>query len=72
MQIRTGPDRAGSIQVLTISVPVTHGLLPGLIVRLYLLNRSGGHTLAVEVDDLNSGSHLAVYERFVQSLEFAS
>ena len=47
-----------------------HGLIPGLTWRLYLLAYRGG-TLAIEVNDLARGNHLAEYTALVKSLRFA-
>jgi hypothetical protein len=48
-----------------------HGLIPGLTWRLYLLAFRDG-TLAIEVNDLAHGKHLAEYTTLVKRLRFAS
>ncbi len=47
-----------------------HGMIPGLRWRLYLLAFGGG-TLAIEVNDLAHGRHLAEYAALVKHLRFA-
>ena len=47
-----------------------HGLIPGLTWRLYLLAFKNG-TLAIEVNDLAHGKHLAEYTALVKHLRFA-
>jgi hypothetical protein len=49
-----------------------HGLIPGLVIRLYLL-RNGSETLAIEVDDVaGGGNHLDAYSSVVDDFGFAS
>jgi len=48
-----------------------HGMIPGLTWRLYLLSFRSG-TLAIEVNDLAHGAHLAEYAAIVKQLRFAS
>jgi hypothetical protein len=48
-----------------------HPIGPGIIVRLYLLDRSGS-TLAVEVGDLSGGTHLDGYSSVVDELHFGN
>jgi hypothetical protein len=49
-----------------------HGLIPGLVIRLYLL-RHGPDTLAIEVDDVaGGGNHLDAYSSVVDDFGFAS
>ncbi len=47
-----------------------HGVGPGMVMRLYLL-ASGGASLAVEIDDISGGMHLAEYSAFVKAFAFA-
>jgi len=47
-----------------------HGVIPGLTWRLYLLGYRRG-TLAIEVNDLAHGSHLAEYTALVKKLKFS-
>ena len=49
---------------------LTHGLIPGLAFRLYLL-RDGDKTLAVEVDDVAGGDRLADLADVAEQLRFA-
>jgi hypothetical protein len=42
-----------------------------MTIRLYLLD-TGSQTLAVEVDDLSAGEHLAKYTSLVEGLRFAN
>jgi hypothetical protein len=51
------------------STGLDHGLIPHLVLRLYLL-RYAGATLAVEVDDLHGGRDLRVYGSIVRRLRF--
>jgi hypothetical protein len=65
-------DADAGVTFITGSPPsdLEHAVIPGLAVRLYLLNRPGGDTLAVEIDDLTSRKHLSTYEPVVQTLKF--
>lgn len=47
-----------------------HGMIPGLTWRLYLLAFRNG-TLAIEVNDLAHGKHLAEYTALVKHLRFS-
>jgi hypothetical protein len=47
-----------------------HGVIPGLTWRLYLLRFRSG-TLAIEVNDLAHGRHLAEYAALVRKLKFS-
>ena len=51
------------------STGLDHGLIPHLVLRLYLL-RYAGATLAVEVDDLHGGHDLRLYGSIVRRLRF--
>jgi hypothetical protein len=60
--------------LLIVGVPPSalgHGVFPGMTIRLYLLD-TGSQTLAVEVDDLSAGKHLAKYTPVVEGLRFAN
>jgi hypothetical protein len=48
-----------------------HGLIPGLVIRLYLLKGPLG-TLAVELDDVQDAGHLDAYSKIVEGLRFKS
>jgi len=61
------------VVLLIVGVPpssLTHGLIPGLTFRLYLL-RHGNNTLAIEVDDVPGGVHLANYAAVAVQMRFA-
>lgn len=49
---------------------LNHSLVPGLAIRLYLLEFNAG-ALAIEVDDVSGGSHLAGYDATVALMHFA-
>lgn len=61
------------VQLITGIPPsgLDHGVIPGLTIRLYLLDFSGG-TLAIEVDDVSGGSHLASYSTLIQGFRFSN
>jgi hypothetical protein len=42
-------------------------VLPGVAIRLYLLD-DAGRTISVEVDDVSGGGHINQYDGFVRSL----
>jgi len=46
-----------------------HAMIPGLTMRLYLLEFGDG-TLAIEVDDVAGGTHLDEYSELVANLRF--
>jgi hypothetical protein len=48
-----------------------HVLIPGLAIRLYLLNYLQG-ALAIEVDDVTDANHLGAYSKVVQQMKFAT
>ncbi len=50
---------------------LNHSMVPGLAIRLYLLSFGEG-TLAIEVDDVSGGRHLAAYDALVEALDFAT
>ena len=61
------------VVLLIVGVPpsgLTHGLIPGLALRLYLL-RHDNITLAIEVDDVSGGTHLTNYAAVVKQIRFA-
>ncbi len=47
-----------------------HGMIPGLAMRLYLLDNAGA-VLGVEVDDVSGGRHLDQYSKLIGSFAFA-
>jgi len=61
------------VVLLIVGVPpsgLTHGLIPGLALRLYLL-RHDNATLAIEVDDVSGGKHLTNYAAVVKQIRLA-
>jgi hypothetical protein len=61
------------VVLLIVGVPpssLTHGLIPGLAFRLYLL-RHGNNTLAIEVDDVTGGHRLTRYATVAAQMRFA-
>lgn len=47
-----------------------HGVIPHMVMRLYLLQQSGS-ILAVELDDISGGSHLDRLSQIVHGISFA-
>jgi len=47
-----------------------HGVIPHMVMRLYLLQQSGS-ILAVEVDDISDGGHLSRLSQIVHGISFA-
>jgi hypothetical protein len=72
---QTCPYSGGnSVMPLIRGVPpsdLDHPIGPGVVVRLYLLDRSGS-TLAIELDDLSGGTHLDGYSAVVDELHFGN
>jgi hypothetical protein len=48
-----------------------HGVISHMVMRLYLLQTSGGSVLAVEVDDVTDGRHLDRLSQIVHGLSFS-
>jgi hypothetical protein len=52
---------------------LSHGVIPGLVLRLYLLEFRGG-VLAIEIDDImsNKGRNMVSLDSVVKSMTFDS
>lgn len=66
-----GGDMKGATVIVGVAPSeFEHGMIPGLAMRLYLLDHAGA-VLGVEVDDVSGGSHLDQYSKLIGSFAFA-